>query len=69
MQPVYAPSAIAARGYTRKFRFLPGAPGYVTVSRRLVTDVVELPRSSLEVVYSTTFNNYFNFFMPVMSLM
>lgn len=29
---MYAPSAIVARGYTRKFRFLPGAPGYVTVS-------------------------------------
>ena len=29
-QPVYAPSAISARG--GKFRFLPGAPGYVTVS-------------------------------------
>ena len=29
-QPVYAPSAIAARG--GKFRFLDGAPGYVTVS-------------------------------------
>ena len=28
--PVYAPSAIAARG--GKFRILPGAPGYVTVS-------------------------------------
>jgi len=30
-QPVYAPSAIAARG--GKFRFLPGTPGYVTVSK------------------------------------
>ena len=29
-QPVYAPSAISARG--GKFRFLPGSPGYVTVS-------------------------------------
>jgi hypothetical protein len=31
LQPVYAPSAISARG--GKFRFLPGTPGYVTVSR------------------------------------
>ena len=30
LQPVYAPSAISARG--GKFRFLPGNPGYVTVS-------------------------------------
>lgn len=29
-QPVYAPSAIAAKG--GKFRQLPGQPGYVTVS-------------------------------------
>jgi hypothetical protein len=28
-QPVYAPSAIAARG--GKFRHIPGTPGYVTV--------------------------------------
>lgn len=27
-QPVYGPSAIAARG--GKFRFIPGEPGYVT---------------------------------------
>lgn len=26
-----APSAIAARGYPSKFKFLPGKPGYVTV--------------------------------------
>ena len=31
LQPVYAPSAISARG--GKFRFLPGTPGYVTVSK------------------------------------
>ena len=31
-QPVYAPSAVIAQGYTRKFRFLPEAPGYVMVS-------------------------------------
>ena len=30
LQPVYAPSAISARG--GKFRHLPGQPGYVTVS-------------------------------------
>lgn len=29
-QPVYGPSAIAAHG--GKFKFLPGAPGYVTPS-------------------------------------
>jgi hypothetical protein len=32
-QPVYAPSAISARG--GKFRHLPGQPGYVTVSLAL----------------------------------
>ena len=31
LQPVYAPSAVSARG--GKFRFLPGAPGYVTVGK------------------------------------
>ena len=31
LKPVYAPSAIPARG--GKFRFLPGTPGYVTVSK------------------------------------
>jgi len=34
LQPVYAPSAISARG--GKFRHLPGQPGYVTVSSMFV---------------------------------
>jgi hypothetical protein len=48
-QPVYAPSAIAARG--GKFRELPGRPGYVTVSQylcacdcqRLITSCIPKP--------------------------
>jgi hypothetical protein len=49
--PVYAPSAIVARGYTRKFRFLSGTPGYVKVSeycRRLITDICESSQGFLE---------------------
>jgi 2,4-dienoyl-CoA reductase-like NADH-dependent reductase (Old Yellow Enzyme family) len=40
--PVYAPSAIVARGYTRKFRFLPGTPGYV------MPTAIEDPRELVE---------------------
>jgi hypothetical protein len=51
-QPVYAPSAIVARGYAHKFRFLPENPGYVVVSkycRLLVTDIPEPFKGFLEV--------------------
>lgn len=34
-KPVYAPSAISARG--GKFKFIPGEPGYVTVSNLLLS--------------------------------
>ena len=41
-QPVWAPSAIAAKG--GKFRTLPGIPGYVTVSHpSLITYLVAKP--------------------------
>lgn len=43
--PVYGPSAIAARGYPGKFRFLHGKPGYVTPTAiEDPKDLVELYR-------------------------
>lgn len=56
---MYAPSAVTARGYTHKFRFLPGNPGYEMVSRnyrRLVTHTSKLCRGFLE-VESDIFDN------------
>ncbi|KAJ6627632.1 hypothetical protein B0H10DRAFT_2210145 [Mycena sp. CBHHK59/15] len=39
-EPVYAPSAIAARGGEGSFRFLPGAPGFVTPTEILDPSVL-----------------------------
>ncbi|PBK75474.1 FMN-linked oxidoreductase [Armillaria solidipes] len=46
--PVYAPSAISARG--GKFRFLPGAPGYVTPT------AIENPRDIISVFKQAAIN-------------
>ncbi|KAF7984581.1 hypothetical protein HWV62_13807 [Athelia sp. TMB] len=51
-KPVYGPSAISARGFAGKFRFLPGKPGYVTfalsVTRKYQPTAIEDPKVLIE---------------------